>query len=48
LDDVIVNVMAQYRPEHRAMDDPGMTRRISSVEYDAALQIADDLGLETT
>ena len=48
LDDVIVNVMAQYRPEHRARDAPGMTRRITSAEFDQALKIADELGLETT
>jgi putative pyruvate formate lyase activating enzyme len=48
LENVIVNVMAQYHPEHRARDAPGMTRGISSVEYDKAMRIADDLGLETT
>lgn len=46
LRDVKVNVMAQYRPEHRANDYPQLSRRLRTSEYQEAVRIADDLGLE--
>lgn len=46
LKDVKVNVMAQYRPEHRAMDFPEIARSLKMSEYNAALEIAESLGLE--
>jgi putative pyruvate formate lyase activating enzyme len=46
LSEVKVNVMAQYRPEHRAKDYPQLSRRLRASEYQEAVSIADDLGLE--
>lgn len=46
LDDVKVNVMAQYRPEHKARGVPEIARPISLKEYQEALDIADGLGLD--
>jgi putative pyruvate formate lyase activating enzyme len=40
-----VNVMAQYRPEHKAGRHPELTRRITSGEYGEALRLALDAGL---
>lgn len=48
LEDVKVNVMAQYRPEHRARDFPELARRITRKEFDKAVQIAEELGLDLT
>ena len=47
LKDVKVNVMAQYRPEHKAMEHPDVARRLRMSEYEEAVRIADDLGLES-
>lgn len=46
LQDVKVNVMAQYRPEHRARDFPEIAHALPIRDYEAALRIAEDLGLE--
>lgn len=35
-----VNIMAQYRPEYRALDYPEISRRITQKEYMEAIQIA--------
>lgn len=40
-----VNVMAQYRPEHKAARHPELTRRITSCEYGEALRLALEVGL---
>jgi putative pyruvate formate lyase activating enzyme len=40
-----VNVMAQYRPEHKAGRFPGLSRRITSLEYGEALRLALEQGL---
>lgn len=48
LEDVKVNVMAQYRPEHRAREYPDISRRLRTSEYEEAVKIADGLGLELT
>ncbi len=40
-----VNVMAQYRPEHKADRFPGLSRRITSLEYGEALRLALEQGL---
>jgi putative pyruvate formate lyase activating enzyme len=47
LKDVKVNVMAQYRPEHLARDFPDISRPLSTKDYEAALGIAEELGLDT-
>jgi len=44
----VVNVMAQYRPEHRALEFKEISRPISAKEYSTALKIATDLGLSLT
>ena len=46
--DAVVNVMAQYRPEHRAHEFDDISRPISPKEYAAAVKIAEDLGLNLT
>jgi len=46
LKDVKVNVMAQYRPEHMARAHPDISRRLRASEYEDAIGIAEDLGLE--
>lgn len=46
LKDVKVNVMAQYRPEHKARDHSEISRRLHVDEYEKAVDIADGLGLE--
>jgi len=48
LEDVKVNVMAQYRPEHRARDFPGLSHGITPKEFDKAMGIAEELGLDLT
>lgn len=48
LSDVKVNVMAQYRPEHRAREHHDIDRPLSMAEYRAAVDLADELGLELT
>ena len=40
-----VNIMAQYRPEHRARNYPELNRRITSAEYAQALRWAREAGL---
>jgi len=45
---VLVNVMSQYRPEHRAREFPEIARPVSPEEYRRAVSIAEDLGLELT
>lgn len=40
-----VNIMAQYRPEHRARDYPELSRRVSSDEFKQALDWARAAGL---
>ena len=48
LKDVLVNVMAQYRPEHRASEFPDLARPLRMAEYREAVEIAETLGLELT
>lgn len=43
--DSYVNIMEQYRPEHRAYEYPELTRRITSEEFMAAISIAEEMGL---
>ena len=43
---VKVNVMAQYRPEHRSWDYPDISRRLRPSEYEEAIEMAETLGLE--
>jgi putative pyruvate formate lyase activating enzyme len=43
--DTYVNVMGQYRPEHRAWQYPELSRRITSAEYRQALAWAAQQGL---
>ncbi|MEM2839066.1 MAG: radical SAM protein [Thermoplasmata archaeon] len=46
--DAVVNVMAQYRPEHRAYEFDDISRPISPREYAVAIKIAENLGLNLT
>jgi putative pyruvate formate lyase activating enzyme len=43
--DTYVNIMAQYRPEHRARDYPELSRRITPTEWQQALAWAHGAGL---
>ena len=43
--DSYVNVMAQYRPEHKALRHPELSRRLTGEEYRAALEAARRHGL---
>ncbi len=45
--DTYVNIMAQYRPEHRASEYPKLARRISSEEWRQALAWAEEAGLRS-
>ncbi len=40
-----VNIMAQYRPEHKAPGIPELSRRITSAEYQQAIRWAKEAGL---
>lgn len=40
-----VNIMAQYRPEHRAQGHPQIARRITAQEHQEALHLAQEHGL---
>jgi len=40
-----VNIMAQYRPCYKALQIPGLDRRISSTEFHEALSLAREVGL---
>jgi len=44
--DTYMSIMAQYHPAHLAFEFPELSRRISKKEYDAVLEMADELGLE--
>jgi len=46
LSDVKVNVMAQYRPAHRANGFKGIDRPLAMSEYSRAVEIANGLGLD--
>lgn len=46
LDEVLVNVMSQYRPEHRAGQFEEIARPLRMSEYNRAREIADELGLQ--
>jgi len=46
LEGVLVNLMAQYRPEYRAKDFPELAKPIRMNEYNEALEIAEGLGLD--
>ncbi|MDF1540509.1 MAG: pyruvate formate lyase-activating protein [Candidatus Thorarchaeota archaeon] len=49
LPDCMVNIMAQYRPEHRVLQNPDafadISRRVSNVEMQKAFEKADELGI---
>ena len=46
--DAVVNVMAQYHPDHKAHNHPVLGRRLSSEEYRDAVMYAKELGLKMT
>lgn len=48
LRDVKVNVMAQYRPEHRAREHADIDRPLKMSEYREAMDLAEKLGLDLT
>ena len=41
-----VNLMAQYRPEHKAFDYPRIARRLTRDEWRQAVAWAEEAGLE--
>jgi putative pyruvate formate lyase activating enzyme len=43
---VLVSVMAQYTPVHRASEFPGLNRRVTRAEYERVLDHATAIGLE--
>jgi len=43
---VHISLMDQYFPAHRALGDPLLNRKITSEEYEAALEAFDAAGLE--
>ncbi len=43
--DSYVNVMEQYRPDHKAVRYPALTRRITAEEYREAVRTAQGYGL---
>ena len=43
--DTYVNIMAQYRPEHRAHEYPELSRRLTSAEHRQAIEWAREAGL---
>jgi putative pyruvate formate lyase activating enzyme len=43
--DTYVNLMSQYRPEHRAVGDPKLGRRITREEWRQAVTWAEQAGL---
>lgn len=48
LRDVKVNVMPQYHPEHRSREFPDLARPLRMSEFKAAIELAEELGLELT
>ncbi len=46
LQEVKVNVMAQYRPEHRAREFAEISRPLGMADYRKAIELAESLGLE--
>lgn len=44
--DLHVSLMAQYFPAHRAVGDAKLGRKITTAEYDQAIQALEDAGLE--
>jgi len=40
-----VNIMAQYRPEHKAFEYPEISRRITHSEFEQAIRWAREAGL---
>jgi len=43
--DTYVNLMAQYRPEHKAGEYPQIARRLTTREWQRAIRQAKDAGL---
>ena len=43
--DTYVNLMAQYRPRHKAFDDPKINRRLTREEWNQAKAWAKEAGL---
>ncbi len=46
LEDILVSIMSQYTPFHRSADFPEIHRRLTEEEYEAVLDILDDLEIE--
>lgn len=46
LDDILVSIMSQYTPFHRSGDFPEIHRRLTEEEYDAVLDVLDELEIE--
>ena len=41
-----LSIMAQYNPCHKAINEPGLARKISSSEYSLVADALDKLGME--
>ncbi len=46
LDDILVSIMSQYTPFHRSSNFPEIHRRLTEEEYEAVLDILDELEIE--
>ena len=46
LDDILISIMSQYTPFHRSEEFPEIHRRLTEEEYDAVLDILDELEIE--
>jgi putative pyruvate formate lyase activating enzyme len=44
--DTTLSIMAQYNPCHKAINEPGLARKISSIEYSLVADALDKLGIE--
>lgn len=46
LDDILISIMSQYTPFHRSEEFPEIHRRLTEEEYDAVLDVLDELEIE--
>ena len=46
LDNAVVNVMFQYRPEYKAKEYPDINRRLTYEEIEKALELAEKYNLD--
>ena len=46
LDEILVSIMSQYTPFHKAESFPEINRRLTEEEYEKVLDFADEIGIE--